>query len=399
MKIVVPGILCLLLAALFANAQKPLPVLKSNTHVVDIKESNSRYRNIWTVNASVPLDTFVTNIFKEKIDITFYSDIDSLHFSVQPNKKYNFIILVNGKDTAYTQINTSKKLQPSLIPKLTYTSTRTTNDTISFVVGKDHRPYFNGSINNTDSLRFLFDLNAGINVIDEAVVAKANVKADEIQENRGSDGIAKLKKSNSNQLIINGLKWENVPLLIVPYKERSFDAVFSWKSLEDKVFEINYDKNIIVIHKTMPQVPADYSKLPIEWIDGNPFVKCSLQVGEKVVEGWFGFDTGSDGEIDISQHFAAEHQLNDRMKKIGSVFTSGSSGGRFGQRIVELPKLRLGEFELYNVPLGIYEKDPEGITRNEILGNNILNRFNTIVDFSNNIIYLKPNTRLYTPFK
>lgn len=33
-----------------------------------------------------------------------------------------------------------------------------------------------------------------------------------------------------------------------------------------------------------------------------------------------------------------------------------------------------------------------------IMGNNFLKRFNMLIDFKRNIIYLKPNELLYTPF-
>lgn len=346
------------------------------------------------------MDVFVTNPFKKQKTVTFYSDVDSLSFKVKPNKKYNFTILINGKE-AKTQINTYLNLSPSLEPKLSFTNIKnigSKNDTIPFKIKSDNCIYVKGKINESDSLEFLLDLNAGANVMNEYVLnkQKASVKIDGNIDNGGSDGVINVETSSNNKMSIGDLVWENVPLLIIPYGKRNFDAILSWRSFEDKIVEIDYNQNILIVHNELPNLSSDYSVLEIKMLGGNPYVKCMLSVGEKDVEGWFGFDTGGDSELYMSQKFASENQLNGLMTQIGSAKASGSSGIWHDLEIVRLPKLKLGDYELYRVPLGIYDKDPEGVNRNEILGNNILKRFNSIIDFKNNQIYIKPNKLFYS---
>ena len=60
-------------------------------------------------------------------------------------------------------------------------------------------------------------------------------------------------------------------------------------------------------------------------------------------------------------------------------------------------KLKLGDYEMYQIPLAIQEQEIKGDEHNENIGNNILKRFNTIIDFKNNYIYLKPNNLFYAP--
>lgn len=390
----------LLICPILVFAQKT-PILNSNTELISIKEGKSLYKNIWKVNPNDETDVFVTNPFEKQKTVTFYSDIDSLSFKVKPNKKYNFIIRLNDKE-AKTQINTSANLPPSLEPKLSFTNTKNINsksDTIPFEIKSDNGIYIQGRINGSDTLNFMFDLNAGINVINEEALKnqKASIKIDGSVENTGSDGVMNTQISSDNIMTIDHLVWENVPLLIIPYGKQSFDAVLSWRSFEDKIVEIDYDNNLLIVHNELPDIISEYSALETKMINGIPYVKCELSIGDKRVQDWFGFDTGGNGELLVSQKFAAENQLNGIMKHIRSATATGSSGNALSLKIVQLPKLKIGDYELYRVPLGIYDKDPEGVDDLKILANNILKRFNSIIDFQNNRIYIKPNKLLYSP--
>lgn len=117
-------------------AQKKLPIIKAHSKSVDIKDDNQLRKNAWTIVPEEKLDIYTTSAKK----VTFYTDIDSISFKVDPKKQYNFIILLNGKDSARTQI----KHKPSrldilknagkydytdnrFVPKFTYQSAENPN--------------------------------------------------------------------------------------------------------------------------------------------------------------------------------------------------------------------------------------------------------------------------------
>jgi hypothetical protein len=80
--------------------QQKLTVIKATSKIVDIRDGDNFQKATWTINPSLKPDVYQTNNNK----VTFYTDMDSITFKVRPNQKYNFIILFNGKDSAYTQI-------------------------------------------------------------------------------------------------------------------------------------------------------------------------------------------------------------------------------------------------------------------------------------------------------
>ncbi len=85
------------------------------------------------------------------------------------------------------------------------------------------------------------------------------------------------------------------------------------------------------------------------------------------------------------------------MKQIGTTATVGSTGNEIIGKMVMLPNLKIGDFEMYQIPLIIEQKEVENVEYSENIGNKILKRFNTVIDFKNNYIYLKPNNLFYSP--
>lgn len=53
--------------------------------------------------------------------------------------------------------------------------------------------------------------------------------------------------------------------------------------------------------------------------------------------------------------------------------------------------LILGKYKLYNIPAQKLSSANPAQFKTHILGNEVLKRFNTIFDFQDNFIYLKPN--------
>lgn len=88
----------LLVQTLFS--QEKLPVIKATSTQVDIKDDNNLRKNAWRIVPEANPDVYTTSAKK----VTFYTDVDSISFDIIPDKRYDFVILLNGKDSAYTRI-------------------------------------------------------------------------------------------------------------------------------------------------------------------------------------------------------------------------------------------------------------------------------------------------------
>jgi len=92
----------MLLPVSLLNAQSRLPVIKANSDTVDIRDGNDLKKKAWTITPKARPDVYSTSAKNKKV--TFYTDADSISFVIKPGRVYDFVILLNGRDSAYTRI-------------------------------------------------------------------------------------------------------------------------------------------------------------------------------------------------------------------------------------------------------------------------------------------------------
>ena len=86
------------------------------------------------------------------------------------------------------------------------------------------------------------------------------------------------------------------------------------------------------------------------------------------------------------------HFPTGKMQIIKKVIMHGTGGNEVPVITANLETLKLGNFLLKSIPAQILkENKPLPGLKMHILGNEILKKFNTVLDFQNNVIYLKPN--------
>ena len=95
----------LLVIILFTNSvfsQSNIPVIKASSKKVDIRVGEKLYKQQWTIMPEYNPDTYeISSIGKT---VTFYTDIDSISVKINKKTDFDFIILLNKKDSAYTKI-------------------------------------------------------------------------------------------------------------------------------------------------------------------------------------------------------------------------------------------------------------------------------------------------------
>ena len=96
------GILLLLLYSIqIANAQTKLPLIHANSTKMTIKDGKEIRKNWWTISPQIKVDVYTAS----SNSVTFYTDIDSIRFKINSEKdSCNFLVVLNRKDTALTQL-------------------------------------------------------------------------------------------------------------------------------------------------------------------------------------------------------------------------------------------------------------------------------------------------------
>ncbi|MCC6723154.1 MAG: transglutaminase domain-containing protein [Saprospiraceae bacterium] len=92
----------LIICSLHLAAQRKMPIIKSDTVVIQIRDGKEIVPGNWTIMPHLKPDVYST--YTKSGYVTFITDTDSIRFKMKKGAVHDFIVLLNGKDTAWTQI-------------------------------------------------------------------------------------------------------------------------------------------------------------------------------------------------------------------------------------------------------------------------------------------------------
>lgn len=170
------------------------------------------------------------------------------------------------------------------------------------------------------------------------------------------------------------------------------------------VMEINYKKNkIYFTHPNQFKPPSkNYHKFKLNVVSNKPYVKGSISIsGEQKKMVNLLVDTGASLPFLIHTNTDSTLVLPERVM-VGNV-GFGLSGAIYGYRgksnLFELGDLRFNQIVTSFQDLLFDEiADNFELIRNGIIGNTLLSRFNMIIDYTNEYLYLKPGKKYNEDF-
>lgn len=275
-------------------------------------------------------------------------------------------------------------------------------ESIPFTVEQNHI-YIYAKVNNTDSLKFLFDTGADGSVINQESILKVNINIDGKSINTGSNGTNEVEESSNNEMILGSIHKKEITFTLIPFGTDEFDGVIGTDIMKGHIIEIDYHKQVINFYKVNDtNIQYDgYTKLKM-YTDSYPTaIKSTLFINGKKYKGLFGLDTGADDALTIASPFAKNNTFIDKMTKIGSAQGQGSDGSIWEVPIVLCPEVEFAEKHFYRIPT-LLSNATEGIDASDKLagfyGNVFLKKFNVIIDYNNQLIYFRVNKNLYIDF-
>jgi hypothetical protein len=367
-------------------AQSKLPVIKATSKSVDINDGGFLDKHAWTLSPKIRPDVFTAERSRKTKWVTFYTDIDSIRVKLKPGNKFNFVVLLNGKDSCYTQIASA------IPPENKLQNTIATHDTIPFTLTAYNAICVKTIINNTDTLNLGFDTGSW----DFRLTRDAILKKTKLLSNQ-PDALAGKAKPNYNNLSkvfklqMGKSVWTDPEIVATGLTSTGMDGRFGWNLFESKTLEINYDQNLLIIHSKPVKIPKGYVRSKLEIIRSFVTAKGSFEIEHKKYTGSFLFDTGSDQAVLLDSTWVSQQNFPSNLKLLSSTPIYDPRGVKYETKVVLVPALKINGFELTNIPTFMLgSKNPVGFTIN-YLGDDLLKRFNMILDFKNDYLYLKPN--------
>jgi hypothetical protein len=114
------------------------------------------------------------------------------------------------------------------------------------------------------------------------------------------------------------------------------------------------------------------------------------------VKGWFGLDLGSSGSFSVGKTFSDENHLSELFESFGVKKIATTGKETIKADIVKIPRVGIASFAAENVTADLQTK---GGNDQGSVGNDFLKRFNLIIDYRNNLLWLRPSHLFQIPYK
>lgn len=173
------------------------------------------------------------------------------------------------------------------------------------------------------------------------------------------------------------------------------DGIMGIKNIETYPFEINFEHRYLKQHKSGLPSTDDYQKLPIRYENHRLLFQAETCIHGTNIKGWYLMDTGSGGTIDFTSKTVSQYKLDTiTTKRYFSDFTQFGIGNKKQELIVDMlsDMIVIGNDTINHLPVSYV---PEGVGAMSdrpylaIVGNDIWEDFNIIIDVKNSALYLR----------
>lgn len=169
------------------------------------------------------------------------------------------------------------------------------------------------------------------------------------------------------------------------------------------VLGIDYNKNIITVQrsKNFKKPRRKWKEVPISIEKNKPYLLAKAHVNEKIIDVKLLMDTGASLSMLLHTNTNKDLQLPESIVR-GSI--GRGLGGILEGFLGRLKRLEFGEFYFNNIVTN-YQDVADSTTlenisqRNGIFGNTLMRRFNVIIDYPRQKLYLKALRRYNKDFK
>ncbi len=257
-----------------------------------------------------------------------------------------------------------------------------------------------------DSLNFILDTGSGGISLDSTTVVRLNLKP--VPSDKSIRGIAGIKRVGFlynqklllPQLLIDSLNFHvnDYGILTNVYGE-NIDGIIGYSVLSRYIIKLNYDSTIVEF----------WSKGSFKYPKGGFLLKPVISTipiqtarirDERTINTRFLYDMGAGMNMILSTEFVEDSALLAKKRKLYAKQAQGL-GGKIDMSITVIKEIKLGPYRFKNVPVYVFD-DVYNVTSypflGGLIGNDLLRRFNVVMNYEKREIYLLPNSHYNEPF-
>ena len=269
-------------------------------------------------------------------------------------------------------------------------------DTLSFKITEANNIVFQAVLDNKDTLDLYFDSGGTEIVLKHTTIRGKTSLLDGRNENYDEENHLPLEGLYS--LSLNGLKCDSITIYPTELMPKEADGHFGWNLFEHKVVELDYEKKIMIIHSTFSGDLTGYSKSEIEYINTLFCINGNIQIGKNNYANRYLFDLGFQRAVVMDKNLRQNSNFPDTLPVIKESILRNSQGTEFVNRVVAIDKICFDKSCASQVPIQLLATPNPARFETHILGGELLKRFNTVLDFQNGFVYMKPNSLMSLPY-
>jgi hypothetical protein len=254
--------------------------------------------------------------------------------------------------------------------------------------------------NIPDTLNFILDTGSGGISLDSSTCVEFNIPLKPTDTTiTGIGGIRKVPFAFDKELHLPGLTVKHLNFHVNDYDVLSsvygekVDGIIGYSFFNRYIVKVDFDSNMVEVYSpgkiSYPNGGAIlhpvFTALPIQWLHVKDRKRTNFN---------FYFDTGAGLCFLMSEKYAEDSSILLHRRK--PVITQAEGmGGRLQMRLTVVKELRIGPYHFWNVPTYLYN-DEYNVTSypfvGGLVGNDLLRRFNLVLNYPNREIHLLPNS-------
>jgi hypothetical protein len=258
----------------------------------------------------------------------------------------------------------------------------------------------------TDTLNFILDTGSGGISLDSSTAEYFGLVTTASDKTiRGIGGVKNVRFALDHKLKLPDLQVENLDFHINDYTLLTsvygirIDGIIGYSFLRRYIVSLNYDENIISIyspgHFKYPRggytLRPNFSSIPMQHV--------TVKDG-KAVTSRFYFDSGAGLCFLLSEDFSKDSSILQKNKIMVPTQAEGL-GGKRPMMLTVLKEIKIGPYRFKRVPTYVF-KDEYNVTSypntGGLIGNDLLRRFNVVLNYPEQVIHIVPNKHFSYPF-
>ena len=257
-----------------------------------------------------------------------------------------------------------------------------------------------------DSLNFVLDTGSGGISLDSTTCSELKLPLQHSNRTiRGIAGIRTVDFAYGHTMHLPGLSVEKLDFHINDYDILTsvygvkIDGIIGYSFFRRYIIKIDYDKmQMEVLTPGAIKYPRGGTLLKPRF---STLARQDLYVKDRIgITAKFYYDMGAGLCMLLSKNFVTDSMVLNTKKKMFETQAQGL-GGKAEMSLTVIKELRIGPYRFRKVPTYIFNDEYNATSYPEtggLIGNDLLRRFNVVLNYGKQEIFIKPNTRYRDSF-